>query len=267
MTRHDLWNLAYWKLSYGLREIYARRDDHPHGLRRSRQPADPTQAFTATYDAWNRLVKIEDGSGTVAQYEYDGAKRRTVKESYASGTLSETRHFYYTEPSRWQVVEERVESSSDAERQFVWGLHYVDDIVIRDRDTDDNGTLDERLYGLQDANWNTIANANPAGSLTARFIYSPFGEAAPFTGAFIPKALSIDVLAMFAGLCCDLGVSLYLARHRYFHGNRSRGGEKRRGDLAFEVCRDRIDEIGEDRTLLEATGFARSEHALDKSTA
>src|SRR5439155_5137632 len=25
------------------------------------QPADPTQAFTATYDAWNRLVALKDG--------------------------------------------------------------------------------------------------------------------------------------------------------------------------------------------------------------
>lgn len=40
-----------------------------------------------------------------------------------------------------------------------------------------------------------------------------------------------------------------------------------RGDLAFEVCRGRIGEVGEDRTLLEATGFARSEHAFDETTA
>jgi hypothetical protein len=26
------------------------------------------------------------------------------KKPYASGQLDETRHFYYTEPSRWQVV-------------------------------------------------------------------------------------------------------------------------------------------------------------------
>ena len=42
------------------------------------QPADPTTSFTATYDAWNRLVKLVDGSNTVAEYEYDGAKRRTI---------------------------------------------------------------------------------------------------------------------------------------------------------------------------------------------
>lgn len=54
--------------------------------------ADPTKSFTATYDPWNRLVRIEEGSIKVAEYEYDGAKRRTVKKTYISGELDETRH-------------------------------------------------------------------------------------------------------------------------------------------------------------------------------
>ena len=42
------------------------------------QPADPTSSCTATYDAWNRLVKLVDGANTVSEYEYDGVKRRTI---------------------------------------------------------------------------------------------------------------------------------------------------------------------------------------------
>ena len=96
------------------------------------KPVDPTSAFYATYDAWNRLVKIEEDDGmsgtwTVAEYKYDGAKRRNVKELYASGVLDETHHLFFTEPNKWQVVEERVDNSSDADRQFVWGLRYVDE--------------------------------------------------------------------------------------------------------------------------------------------
>ncbi len=36
------------------------------------QPADPTKTYTATYDAWNRLVKLvdDDTSDTVAEYQY-----------------------------------------------------------------------------------------------------------------------------------------------------------------------------------------------------
>jgi YD repeat-containing protein len=139
------------------------------------QPADPTASFTATYDAWNRLVKVADGSDTVAEYQYDGAKRRVVVKQYVSGSLDETRHVYFTEPSSWQVIEERIDSSSDAHQQFVWGRRYIDDCVLRDRDTTGNGTLDERLYSLQDANWNVTAIIDAAGAVQERFAYSAYG--------------------------------------------------------------------------------------------
>ncbi|MFN5196038.1 MAG: RHS repeat-associated core domain-containing protein, partial [Planctomyces sp.] len=134
------------------------------------QPASPASNYTATYDAWNRLVKIADGGNTVSEYQYDGAKRRVVQKSYVSGTLNETRHLYYTEPSKWQVVEERVGTSTSANRQFVWGLRYIDDLILRDRDTDGNGTLDERLYSLQDANWNVTGLVNTSGVIQQRFV-------------------------------------------------------------------------------------------------
>jgi YD repeat-containing protein len=105
------------------------------------KPANPTQSFEATYDAWNRLVKIEEGGSKVAEYEYDGAKRRVIQKSYTGGVLDETRHCYLTEPSKWQAIEERVDSSSNPERQFVWGQRYIDDVVERDRDTNGDGAL------------------------------------------------------------------------------------------------------------------------------
>jgi len=51
------------------------------------KPADPTASFVATYDAWNRLIKIEEGSEKVVEYDYDGAKRRTVRKAYSGGVL------------------------------------------------------------------------------------------------------------------------------------------------------------------------------------
>jgi hypothetical protein len=35
----------------------------------------------------------------------------------------------------------------------VWGLDYIDSAVLRFRDSDSNGTLDETLYVLHDANF------------------------------------------------------------------------------------------------------------------
>jgi YD repeat-containing protein len=55
------------------------------------QPESLDESYTATWDAWNRLVKLEDTSGTVAEYEYDGLNRRIAKT-----TGSTTRRAYYS---------------------------------------------------------------------------------------------------------------------------------------------------------------------------
>ena len=105
-------------------------------------PLGLATGLTLSYDAWNRLVRVANGQTTVAEYEYDGRNFRTLKKVYAGGQLSETRHFYYNDA--WQCLEERVDASTTAACQYVWGNRYVDDLVLRDRDTDANGTLDER---------------------------------------------------------------------------------------------------------------------------
>ena len=182
------------------------------------KPADPTAAYTGTYDAWNRLVRIEEGSDKVAEYEYDGAKRRTVKKTYVSGVVDETRHFYYTEPSKWQVVEERVESSSDAERQLVWGLRYVDDVVLRDRDTDEDGTFNERLYGMQDANWNVTALINAGGSVQERHSYDAYGNSNALTSTFSYRgASSFAWETRYAGYRFDAESGHYYVRNRIYY--------------------------------------------------
>jgi len=182
------------------------------------KPADPTQSFTATYDAWNRLVKIEASGSTVAQYEYDGAKRRTVKKTYTGGVLDETRHFYYTEPPRWQVIEERIDTFTDPDRQFIWGLRYIDDILLRDRDTNSDGSLDERLYGVQDANWNVISLGDGQGAPRERYTYGAFGEQLILTVSFeIRTTSNFEWGVGFAGYAQDALSCLYLVRNRTLH--------------------------------------------------
>jgi RHS repeat-associated protein len=187
------------------------------------KPADPTAAFYATYDAWNRLVKTEEDDGMsgtwkVAEYAYDGAMRRSVKEIYASGSLDETRHFFYTEPNKWQVVEERVDSSSSAERQFVWGLRYVDDLIGRDRDTTGDGLLDERLYATQDANWNVTSLFTGSGTALERFNYDSYGSSTALTATFDFRGLSSYEWGIrYSGYRSDAESSLLSVRNRVYH--------------------------------------------------
>jgi RHS repeat-associated protein len=93
----------------------------------------------------------------------------------------------------WQVLEERVRGldgmvSSVADAQYVWSRVYVDAMVLRDRNADGDGStgsggLEERIYALQDGNWNTtaliVASGVPGasvGDILQRFVYTPFGE-------------------------------------------------------------------------------------------
>ena len=137
--------------------------------------------FCLKYDAWNRLAAVYDDNGTtlIAKYEYDAAGRRIEKETYSGGSLDEARHYYYG--GTWQCIEERVEASGvlpgDADVQYVWGAKYVDDLILRDRDTDADGTMDERLYALADANYNVTALFDEAtGTVVERFVYDAYGN-------------------------------------------------------------------------------------------
>jgi RHS repeat-associated protein len=182
------------------------------------QPADPTASYAAAFDAWNRLVKIEDGEDTVSEYAYDGTRRRIIQKSYTSGSLSEARHLYYTQPSQWQVLEERVGTSTDAERQFVWGLRYIDDCVLRDRDTNADGILDERLYALQDANWNVTTLTGAAGDVQERDAYSAYGVPLFLTPTFGSRAASsFGWETLYCGYRYETATGLFHIRNRVYH--------------------------------------------------
>lgn len=88
------------------------------------QPGDLTNSYSATYDAWNRLVKLTDGANTVQENEYDVRHFRTIRKDYSSGILAETRYFYYT--SDWRSIEERTGTSVNPESQHIWDLSYIE---------------------------------------------------------------------------------------------------------------------------------------------
>jgi RHS repeat-associated protein len=119
------------------------------------------------YDAWNRMVEVKNSGGTsLKTFEFDGLTRR-ISET-ASGT---TRDLYYS--AQWQVLEEAV--SGNTQVRYVWSPVYVDALVLRDRDTNSDGSLDERLYVVQDANFNVVALLDTSGNVVERYTYSPFG--------------------------------------------------------------------------------------------
>jgi RHS repeat-associated protein len=179
------------------------------------QPSAPGSSYTAVYDAWNRLVKLSAGGVQVAGYQYDGQKRRMAKLVYTSGVLSESRYFYYSRA--WQVLEERVGTSSKAERQMVWGQRYIDDLLFRNRDTTGGGTLNEQLYGVQDPNWNLTALIDVSGAVVERYGYNAYGVSAVLTPDFVIRLATLyDWETRYGGYRWDKESVLYQVRNRYY---------------------------------------------------
>ena len=177
------------------------------------QTANPTLLLGGTYDAWNRLVKVEDDTDTVAEYEYDARNYRIVTKSYVDNALDETRHTYYT--NGWQAIEERINSESTPDRQWVWGIRYIDDLILRDRTT--SSTLDERLYALQDANWNVTAVVDDGGTVQERYEYDPYGITTVLTSAFSPRTSSEFAWeTTYCGYRWEDAVGLYAVRFRWY---------------------------------------------------
>ena len=232
------WNLIQSRTSNTVNEITAITDstgpswatptyDRNGNMNVLPQGADPTKGYAATYDAWNRLVKLTDTStsDTVQENQYDARNFRVIRQDYANNTLSETRHFYYTDS--WQDIEQRLNSSTDPDQQNVWGIRYIDDLVLRDRflPEDSNSSSSsstsnfslERLYACQDANWNTTAIVDTNGEVQERYEYDPYGNTTFLTpDNTVRTASSYNWTTLFTGRALHSVTLIYDFRARSY---------------------------------------------------
>ncbi|MCD4727050.1 MAG: hypothetical protein K8R46_05285, partial [Pirellulales bacterium] len=92
------------------------------------------------------------------------------------------------------------------------------DLVLRDRDTDSDGEFEERLYALQDPNWNVVAIANTSGTILKRFCYSAYGAPEYFTSDFSDSTAGYDWETLYCGYRYDYhvdsDVKWHIAGHR-----------------------------------------------------
>jgi len=127
--------------------------------------SDDDEDYEYVYDAWNRLRKIQDTSdqSLIAEYRYNGLAYRIAEHADTDDDgdvdASDEWHYFANDTS-WRMVAMLVDSDTDPTKQYVHhdagadglgGSSYVDLVVLRDRDTTANGTLNERLYYGQ--NW------------------------------------------------------------------------------------------------------------------
>jgi RHS repeat-associated protein len=181
------------------------------------KPEVLTESFAGVYDAWHRLVKVKEGSQLLMEYAYDGRSFRIVKETYSEGSQVEERHHYFT--SSWQLIEERVATPTpdDVEAQYVWGLG-INELILRDRDITGDGTLNERLYALQDSHWDMCAVTDTSGTVKERYEYQAYGKAEVLDASFNARSSSsCDWNVLYSGYQLDGEAGLYCVRYRYYH--------------------------------------------------
>jgi RHS repeat-associated protein len=176
---------------------------------RSPRVDDASKANKLTYDGWNRLVQVRKANNSVvATYGYDGQNRRTLK---VTGTT--TRHYYYS--SSWQVLEERLNAKKVADRQYVWGLLGLDNLVLRDRGS-------ERFYSLQDV-FSCTAIADITGTIQERYGYDAFGLSRVMDADFnVLPASNYDWETRYDNYRFDSESNFYQVRNRYLHATLGR---------------------------------------------
>ncbi len=159
------------------------------------------------FDAWNRLVRVQDSEENVlAEYSYDGLGRRIIE---IHGTDQHDLYF----SAAWQVLEQR-DSDETHYSQYIWSPVYVDAMILRDRQIVGLGNYD-RVYVQQDANFNVTALLDDTGAVIERLVYDPFGSptfiAADWSGQ---DTDSVNWVYMHQGGRYDFVIGLYNFRNR-----------------------------------------------------
>ena len=154
---------------------------------------DDGQHYEYVYDPFGRLRKVfvrdTDPLLTVlvAEYRYNGLNQRiTAHFDTNTDTVVDgddmVSHFAYD--ARWRIVARYEDANSDPTEQFDFhnaGLastgtgSYIDAVMLRDRDTTANGTLDERVYYLHNWRSDIVALISHAGSQIEQVRYEPYG--------------------------------------------------------------------------------------------
>lgn len=171
---------------------------------------DWSKGYTILWDAWNRLVQVNDAQTTaeVARYGYDGATRRT--QTLIADPLSPiNRHYFYNDV--WKCVEERLNASTKPEQQYFWGMRlgHRDELLRRDHDS-------ASLYCLMDY-YDPIAITDDDGKVQERFNFSAFGLAQFQDAEFEPKPGSeFDWAFLFHGQFSDTETGWDNYGYRYY---------------------------------------------------
>ena len=200
---------------------------------RTHNPVNEITAITATTGTnWADPEHDRNGNMTTIPKPAslaDGLNRR-IKSHTDSGAPSNPTgidtyvHYYYN--SAGQILETRQTDTPSAQpetlqpkQQHVWSQRYIDSAVLRDEDTGANGLCDDqRLYYLNDANFNVTALLDTNGHAVERYVYSPYGVLTIYDATWTnPRSTSTHAnVTLYTGRELDTETGLYYYRNRYY---------------------------------------------------
>ena len=163
------------------------------------------------WDAWNHLVEVRKASDVlVAEYTYDGNYRRTTKKK-GDGSI---KHTYYN--TDWRSVEERKSTSANPKAIHYWDAQDRWELIRRDRDSNDDGNIDESIYCIKDQ-IDPIGTVTWSGVVKERYTYDAFGEVSFHDLNFDDQnESSIDWNYLFHGEFQDNETGMYNYGYRYY---------------------------------------------------
>jgi RHS repeat-associated protein len=137
---------------------------------------------TAKYDAWNRLAEVDNISGVLEKYKYDGAGRRIQIFSSFTGSTPGTVENDYYDGQRLIESDMTVGGNPAGGYLYGWSQRYIDAPIIRDT-LNTEGTavvLAQHVFYLSDANYNItglVKYDSGAGKwqVVERYTYDPYG--------------------------------------------------------------------------------------------
>jgi RHS repeat-associated protein len=170
-----------------------------------------TTAQTLVWDAWNRLIEVNEGGSDVSTNTYDAFHRRIRKVGGG-----ETRDYYYD--FKWRSVEERVGTpgSQTVKAQYTWSPTDRWTMIRRKRST--TSTLNEVLYVLKDYLDPAALFSTATSEIVERFGFDAFGPVRFMDKDFAGIGSSVyDWNFLFHAEFIDQESGLYNYGYRFYH--------------------------------------------------
>ena len=189
--------------------LSVRRRTSTGGARRSpRSRSDSAGTTRYQYDALNRLVLVETGTGLAVEHRYGPLGRRI--EENVNGRVA--RYLYDGD----NILEE-YDRRNRLLARYTHGLE-VDEPLIMERDQDGDGGFDprERFFYQSDRLGSITALADSTGAIVERYEYDSFGNLTAVGPGANPTISAVGNPFFYTGREWDAEIGLYYYRARHY---------------------------------------------------